>query len=322
MVKAIAKRVNDRLENAIIGDLSKNWHVVGQRPLDMHRDFIRKNYIHPARYWESHGGKADLEGLAIERLKIHRRTYVPWLNSLFSLRGSKILEIGAGTGSSTVAMAEQGAEVIGIDILEQGISVAKDKCRAFGVHADFVVGNFLDYSPQESRPFDAVIFFASLEHMLLHERLEALPHAWDIIKPGGYLIVIEAPNRLWFYDEHTSHLPFFNWLPPQLALHYMKFSPRAELVDLLSPPSEANLLELCRWGLGVSFHEFDLSLGPDIRNAVVSSLRSFLRSRSPLRYIGWHVQGHARFARFLNARAAEVPRFWFEPYLDLAIRRP
>lgn len=102
----------------------------------------------------------------------------------------------------------------------------------------------------------------------------------------------------------------------------MQFSPRVELVDLLTPPSEANLTELQRWGLGVSFHEFDLSFGKDIRNSVSYGLGAFLRGRSPLRYIGWHLLGHAKFARILRQQVPDAPNAWFEPSLNLAIQRP
>ncbi len=180
-----------------------------------------------------------------------------------------------------MALAEQGARVTGIDILEQGLAVAKDKCRMFGLQAHLMVENILDYSPPTAQCYDAVIFFASLEHMLTEERLQALSRAWQMIRSGGYLIIIEAPNRLWYFDSHTSHLPFFNWLPQKLALQYMQFSPRVELVDLLTPPSEANLTELQRWGLGVSFHEFDLSFGRDIRNSVSYESWSILARWKP-----------------------------------------
>ena len=65
-----------------------------------------------------------------------------------------------------MALAEQGATVTGIDILEQGLAVAKDKCRMFGLQAHLMVENILDYSPPTAQCYDAVIFFASLEHML------------------------------------------------------------------------------------------------------------------------------------------------------------
>jgi 2-polyprenyl-3-methyl-5-hydroxy-6-metoxy-1,4-benzoquinol methylase len=321
-IKDAAQSINEMYEAVIVGDLSKNWRAAEAADLRGHREFIKKNYIHPVTYWETEGGKKDLEGLTLGRVNRDRRTYIPWINSFLPLRGSSILEIGAGTGSSTVALAEQGATVIGVDILEQAIRVAKDKCRIFGVSAEFLVTNAVDYMTKSDEGFDAVIFFAVLEHMLPDERLKALARAWHIIRPQGYLIIIEAPNRLWYFDGHTAMLPFFNWLPEKLALQYMQFSPRVELVELLTPPSEANLLELQRWGLGVSFHEVDLSLGKDIRNLEHHSLGEFLRRRSPIRYLGWHITGDAKYVRFLKRAAPDVPGGWFEPYLNLAVQHP
>ncbi len=287
-----------------------------------HRSFIQREYIHPASYWETDGGKEDLEGLTRGRMNDDRRTYIPWINSFLPLRGSRILEVGAGTGSSTVALAEQGASVVGIDILEPAIKVAKDKCRIFGVSAELLAVNAINYMAESRDNFDAVIFFASLEHMLPDERLKALTDAWKLIRPGGYLIVIEAPNRLWYFDGHTSRMPFFNWLPEKLALQHIQFSPRPELVELLTPPSEANMLELQRWGLGVSFHEFDVSLGRDVRMMARQSLGEFLRRRNPIRYLEWRISGNAKYARFLERAAPGMWAGWFEPDLDLAIRRP
>src|SRR5712692_3228494 len=50
------------------------------------------------------------------RLASDRKTIIPWLDDIQALQGAAILEVGCGTGSSTVAMAEQGADVVGIDI--------------------------------------------------------------------------------------------------------------------------------------------------------------------------------------------------------------
>jgi 2-polyprenyl-3-methyl-5-hydroxy-6-metoxy-1,4-benzoquinol methylase len=320
-IKDVAKSINEKYESAIAGDTSKNWRAVAAEDLKGHREFIKKNYS-PASYWETEGGKIELEGRTFGRVNRDRQTYIPWINSFLPLRGCRILELGTGTGSSTVALAEQGVTVIGVDILEQAIRVAKDKCRIFGVSAEFVLTNAVDYMTTCDECFDAIIFFAVLEHMLPDERLEALVRAWHIIRPRGYLIILEAPNRLWYFDSHTAKLPFFNWLPEKLALQYIQFSPRVEFVELLTPPSEANLLKLQRWGLGVSFHEVDVSLGKDIRNLEHRSLGEFLRRRSPLRYLGWHLSGDAKYVRFLKRAAPDVPEGWFEPYLNLAIQHP
>jgi 2-polyprenyl-3-methyl-5-hydroxy-6-metoxy-1,4-benzoquinol methylase len=322
-IKDAAKSINEKYESAIVGNISKNWRAVEEADLRAHRELIRKSAERDRPgYVETEEGKKLLEELALGRLNRGRKTYVPWINAFLPLRGCRILEIGAGLGTSTVALAEQGAMVIAVDINERPISIAKDKCRIFGVSAEFVVTNAVEYMTNSNESFDAVIFFASLEHMLPDERLEALARAWHIIRRQGYLIILEAPNRLWYFDSHTARLPFFNWLPANLALQYMQFSPRVDLVKILTPPSEANLLQLQRWGLGVSFHEFDLALGKDIRNLKHHSLGKFLRRRSPLRYLGWHATGDAKFARFLKRAAPDVPGGWFESYLNLAIQHP
>ena len=321
-LKSPAKMVNSVLEYYLVGDIAKNWRRISPEELDKHRHFIKDNYIHPPTYWATEGGKVDLEGLAIGRLESDRRTYVPWINSFLPLKRCQILELGTGTGSSTVALAEQGANITGVDINNKAITIASEKCKIFDVSACLVLENAVKYMKESSSTFDAVIFFAVLEHMLPDERHDALINAWNIVKPGGYLIIIEAPNRLWYYDGHTSHMPFFNWLPAELALQYMQFSPRVELVELITPPSQENLLELRRWGLGVSFHEIDASLGKEVRKLAHHSLGEFLRRRSPIRYIGWHLMGDSKYVRFLKHAAPDIWGGWFEPNLNVAIQHP
>lgn len=79
----------------------------------------------------------DLRDHVHGRIEQHRRIIVPWLDSIGSLKGKQILEIGCGTGSSTVALAEQGAQVTGIDVSEGGLAVARDRIRAYGLAAKF-----------------------------------------------------------------------------------------------------------------------------------------------------------------------------------------
>ena len=51
------------------------------------------------------------------------------------LEGWRVLDIGCGTGSSTVALAEQGALVTGIDVDAASLRVAHDRCRLYGLEA-------------------------------------------------------------------------------------------------------------------------------------------------------------------------------------------
>src|SRR5947207_646218 len=85
-------------------------------------------------------------------------------------------------------------------------------------------------------------FYASLEHLTLEERLQAMKRTWQMLSPGGLWCAIEIPNRLWYYDSHTSQLPFFMWLPDELAFAYSRFSPRESYRNLYRDCTEESKL--------------------------------------------------------------------------------
>ncbi|HEV7365965.1 MAG TPA: class I SAM-dependent methyltransferase [Gemmatimonadales bacterium] len=218
----------------------------------------------------------DLKQHLIGRLESDRRMIVPWLDQARPLSGSRILEIGCGTGSSTVALAEQGAEVVGIDIDHDALAVAQVRCTVYGMRADLHPMNATKMAETfQDESFDFIIFFASLEHMTIAERLAALSDAWRMLPLGMLLVIVETPNRLWYSDGHTSMLPFFHWLPNELAFKYAALSPREnfrEIYTVYDAPSKEHFL---RQGRGASFHEFDLAIKPAKELKVVSSLSTF-----------------------------------------------
>lgn len=218
----------------------------------------------------------DLHDHLRGRLDSDRRMIVPWLDHAKPLPDTLILEIGCGTGSSTVALAEQGARVVGIDLDRDALVVARDRCTAYQVEAEFHVLNATVMAQTfADRRFDFIIFFASLEHMTVAERLATLRDAWAMLPRGGLLVVVETPNRLWYYDGHTSLLPFFHSLPDELAFRYSQFSPRENFRELYRECDAASMEHFLRQGRGVSFHEFDVAIRPAHSLRVVSSLSTF-----------------------------------------------
>ena len=164
-----------------------------------------------------------------------------------------------------------------------------------------------------------MIFWASLEHMTVPERLIAIREAWSLLAAGSNLVVIETPNRLWPYDSHTAFLPFFNWLPDELAFDYVQNSARDGLADTYVDP-ERQMLEFQRLGRGVSYHEFELALGKGFVTA--SSMQIHRRSRNPARRLAWSVSSSGRVERHLHSFAPHIDRAWLQPFLYLAIAKP
>ena len=161
----------------------------------------------------------------MQRLARDRRSIIPWLDRTRPLEGCQIIEVGCGAGASTVALAEQGAQVIGVEVDGCQVELAQILLDSFQLQASFVVANAnqLVAKLEDRVPIgtaDWVVFWAALEHMTYSERQCALVQAWALLKPGGLLTTIETPNRLWYYDSHTALLPFYYWLEDELAFDY------------------------------------------------------------------------------------------------------
>jgi len=323
-VKSVLRRVirrpsapKYRVPQHLIG----NHRKTDERGLAELRKSIVNNYHVGWRSKESYsddGYEKDLNAHLLDRLKSDRDVVIPWLDTLRPLNSLKILEIGCGTGSSTVALAEQGATVVGIDVDEGALRVARDRCRVYGVTADIRVMNATQLDREFQRgDFDLIIFFACLEHMTLSERLVAVPQAWDILPVGGMLGVIETPNRLWFYDHHTSQLPFFQWLPDELAFQYSRFSTRENFREIYREPTAVSFEHFLRRGRGASFHEFDLAIQPVGSLNIASSLSAFLEQNG----LDKPIAAHVAFMNFLQQQSPTVPAPFFERDLNLVIQK-
>src|ERR671927_1340389 len=93
--------------------LSHNFRTIDKPKTDALELSLRNNYFvrFPEDYLSTEWGKDDLQNHLFNRLETNRNMIIPWLDEVKPLQGTSILEIGCGTGASTVALAEQGAAV-------------------------------------------------------------------------------------------------------------------------------------------------------------------------------------------------------------------
>jgi 2-polyprenyl-3-methyl-5-hydroxy-6-metoxy-1,4-benzoquinol methylase len=307
-------------------DSEKNEHL---RAFFLKRWLNEAEHASPARtaalkaYWHSERGRHDLEGHVVGRLEHDRREYIPWLNSIVPLDGARVLEIGCGTGSSAMALTEQGARVTGIDVVDEAIDMTKERIRIFGLdNARALKMNATDLDTRFRKgEFDLILFFASLEHMTLPERLKSLTAAWELLETSAVLCVVEAPNRLWYHDDHTSNLPFFQWLPDQIAIEYWKRSSNYNNDPIYDAATEETWCAFARLGRGVSFHEFELAIGPITDLSVPVDRASFQFGQNPLRRLHYAVSMKRRYVEILRRQRPDIPIGFFMPYLNIAVRK-
>jgi S-adenosylmethionine-dependent methyltransferase len=291
-------------------------------PLDAVRESLLRNYFTDPVYLATAMGQSDFANHLERRLATNRERIVPWITSFHALDGARLLEIGCGTGASTLALAERDARVTAVDLRADSIRVAEDRCRAYGKTATFLAANCADIQQHfAGEQFDIVIFYAALEHMTHEERRTGMRGTWEMLARGGSWVVIDTPNRLWYFDGHTALLPFYHWLPDRLAFEYARFSPREYFREVYSEFTPDKELHFLRRGRGVSFHEFDLFIAPTTELNVISCLHTYVRTHDATKRQNWVDSGSADFAAHLRKACPKVHSAFFEPSLDLAIRK-
>ena len=280
-------------------------------------------YDFDLEYLKTVHGREDLINHLHRRLDNFRQQLIPWLNTYKPLDKARILEIGCGTGSSTVALAEQGGNVHAVDIEEKSLIVAKERCAVYNVDASFYQANATEIkSLFSNQRFDVIIFFAALEHMTLDERLASMGDAWSLLDDGALFCVVDTPNRLWFYDYHTSLLPFYQWLPDELAFKYARFSTRENFREIYLDRTEERFLHFLRRGRGISYHEFELALMPVDKLEVLSSMPIYFRKNSLFSKLCYWFSADSRYKSILAEFGPQNlhPGF-LEPSLDLIIKK-
>ena len=83
------------------------------------------------------------------------------------------------------------------------------------------------------------------------------------------------------------------------------------------------MLSFFRHGRGVSFHEFEIAMKRAEELDVVSCLPIQLRKQSFLRLwdLGWRLTTDRRFEKCLMTARRDVHQGFYQPFLDLIIRK-
>lgn len=200
------------------------------------------------------------------RLSQAVENFLPWVEHSLPLKGKHVVEIGCGTGTSTAALARRGAHITALDISAGSIRINRTRLDALGFPRQnyiTVEPNWLtedhhfDWSTLALSTVDVVVAYALIEHLMPTERLVLLRNLWRGLPAGAHLIVFETPNRLAPMDWHSTHLPFWNTLPDDLAAQYANRSTRSDVPSKLKCGDQETMY---RFGRGASFHEFDLAL--------------------------------------------------------------
>jgi 2-polyprenyl-3-methyl-5-hydroxy-6-metoxy-1,4-benzoquinol methylase len=126
------------------------------------------------------------------------------------VRNGRMLDVGCGRGLLPALMRSRGWEVHGVEFSETAAQHAREV-----LHVPVFVGDFRK-SPYPPEYFDVVVFWHVLEH--LGDPLAALRKSWEILKPGG-LLVVAVPNL----ESLQARVTHRHWFHLDVPRHYSHF---------------------------------------------------------------------------------------------------
>ncbi len=112
---------------------------------------------------------------------------------------SRILEIGAGTGRYSIALAEKGYTVDSVEFVEHNIEIMKKKVKPYH-KINIYKGNACDLSFIESDTYDIVLLLGPMYHLFEEkDKHKAISEAIRVAKKGAIIFSAYCNNDTTMY---------------------------------------------------------------------------------------------------------------------------
>jgi len=107
----------------------------------------------------------------------------------------RVLDLGCGGGYESMRLMQAGVqEVVGVDISEESIRIAKERCP----QARFELMDFRQLDNQKLGTFDGIFGCASLIHISQEELPSLFQRMRGVLKENGFLIaIVRDGNGIW-----------------------------------------------------------------------------------------------------------------------------
>lgn len=172
-----------------------------------------------SRWWDPEGEFKSLH--AINPLRLN------FIQNIASLAGKRVLDVGCGGGILSEAMAQQGAEVTGIDMAEASLAVARLHLLESGQQVDYQQITAEQLADAQPAAFDLVTCLEMLEHVPNPASIVQACH--DLVKPGGEVFFSTLNRNPKSYLFAVIGAEYVLGLLPKGTHDYPKFIRPAEL---------------------------------------------------------------------------------------------
>ena len=172
-------------------------------------------------FLEEYYKKYDEEGRLLSRHgQVEYLTTMRYIEEcLEGISDPSILEVGAGTGRYSVALAKKGVQVTAVELVEHNLQMLRSKLDGTEP-INAMQGNALELSMFPDNTFDLTMLLGPMYHLYKkEEKLRALSEAVRVTKPGGHILVAYCMNeptviQYVFGMNHLQEVMDLNMLTP------------------------------------------------------------------------------------------------------------
>lgn len=152
------------------------------------------------------GGDGRNEDTRLTRTRHGQLEYITTMHYIHDLvpAGSKVLEVGAGTGRYSIALAREGYDVTAVELVSANLDILRRNAAGLG-NIVCHQGDAEDLGTFGDNSFDAVLLLGPMYHLFERgEQNRALDEAIRVTRPGG--VIMAAFLSVWqiMYNNYFS----------------------------------------------------------------------------------------------------------------------
>jgi SAM-dependent methyltransferase len=149
----------------------------------MHQDWLSEEET--ARYWDDNAVAWAAEvrqGRDLAREFLNNPAFLAFIGDL---HGQDVLDAGCGEGYNTRILARRGARMMGVDLSERMIALAREEERREPLGIRYLRTSYADLAQLADASFDVVVSFMAMMDGPHFDR--AMTESFRVLRPGGRL---------------------------------------------------------------------------------------------------------------------------------------
>lgn len=146
------------------------------------------------------------EDVRLDRSRQGQLEYVTTMNYIhrYAKQGAKILEIGAGTGRYSIALAKEGYEVTAVELVESNLEVLRENSKGIQGITSYQ-GDALNLERFADNEFEVTLVFGPMYHLYDKNEIQrAIEEAVRVTKNEGIILIAFLSVYAILFDNYLN----------------------------------------------------------------------------------------------------------------------